>query len=55
MRKLVFFIIILSLVGPLRGQTSYDVEYAQVCLIDSIAPDTLVQFSRAIYPGQQSR
>ena len=57
MRKLVFFIIILSVIGPLRGQTSYDVEYAQVCLIDSIAPDTVIQFWRftqANNPGEYS-
>lgn len=43
------------MVGPILGQTSYDVEYAQVCLIDSIAPDTLVQFWRftqANNPGE---
>jgi hypothetical protein len=28
------------------SETRYDVEYARICLIDSIAPDTLVQFWR---------
>ena len=28
------------------SETRYDVEYARICLIDSIAPDTIVQFWR---------
>ena len=29
-----------------QSSTSYDVEFSRICLVDSIAPDTMVQFWR---------
>jgi hypothetical protein len=50
------FLIFSCLTGSIFGQgTTFDVEYAQICLIDSIAPDTVVQFWRftqANNPGE---
>jgi len=50
----------LFLVSSASGQssTSYDVEFARICLIDSIAPDTINQFWRfthANLPGEYTR
>ncbi|MCB0707423.1 MAG: hypothetical protein KDC34_19035 [Saprospiraceae bacterium] len=58
-RYLVFWVFII-LCGQISGQsgTRYDVEYARICLIDSIAPDTVNQFWRftpSNTPGSYTR
>ena len=59
--KQLLLIILLGLLGFFssgQSSTTYDVEFSRICLIDSIAPDTINQiwlFTQANQPGAYRR